>query len=180
MKYLPLVWAGLRRRPVHPILTAISMAFAACLAGLALGMARVLPPSGELDLAVRAITGIGFLLILFLTAHAVAQALRQRGWEFALLRVLGFSRRLVLGLFFLEVAGACLAGVTIGIGLAQLLFFLACRLLLPPMPGSALLPVAVVGIDLTGAVLVACVSTALPAYRLACLNLAMTLARGAP
>ena len=180
MKYLPLVWAGLRRRPAHPILTAISMAFAACLAGLALGMARVLPPSGELDLAVRAIAGIGFLLILFLTAHAVAQALRQRGWEFALLRVLGFSRRLVLGLFFLEVAAPAWPASAIGIGLAQFLFFLACRLLVTADAGRAFLPAAVVGLDLAGAILVALVSTALPAYRLARLNLAATLARGAP
>src|SRR3954452_12411012 len=133
MKYLPLVWAGLRRRPAHPILTAIAMAFAACLAGLTVGMARLLPPSGDLDLAVRAIAGIGFLLILFLTIHAVAQALRERGWEFALLRVLGFSRRLVLGLFFLEAASACLTGVMIGIALAQFLFFLVCHLIFPPM-----------------------------------------------
>jgi putative ABC transport system permease protein len=180
MKYLPLVWAGLRCRPVHPILTATAMAFAACLAGLTLAMARVLPPSGELDLAVRAIAGGGFLLILFLTAHAVAQALRERGWEFALLRMMGFSSRLVLGLFFLEVAAACMAGVAVGIGLAQILFFLVRRLLLPPVPDSVLLPVAVIGIDLMGAALVAFASTALPAYRLAHLNLAVTLARGAP
>ena len=180
MRYLPLVWAGLRRRPVHPILTAIAMAFAACLAGLTLGMARVLPPSSELDLAVRAIAGGGFLLILFLTAHAVAQALRERGWEFALLRVLGFSRRMVLGLFFLEIASACMAGVAIGVGLAQLLFFLVLHLLLPPTGVSAFLPGMAVVIDLAGAALVAVLSTSLPAYRLARLNLAATLARGAP
>jgi putative ABC transport system permease protein len=180
MKYLPLVWAGLRRRPAHPILTAIAMAFAACLAGLTLGMARLLPPSGDLDLAVRAIAGIGFLLILFLTIHAVAQALRERGWEFALLRVLGFSRRLVLGLFFLEVASACLTGVMIGIALAQFLFFLVCHLIFPPMTAPAFLPIAVVGLDLAGAIAVAVVSTILPAYHLARLNLAAALARGGP
>jgi hypothetical protein len=179
MKYLPLFWAGLRRRPIHPILTAISMAFAACLAGLVLGMARILPPSGELELAVHAIAGTGFLLILLLTAHAAAQALRERGYEFAVLRVLGFSRRLVLALYFLEVASACTAGVAIGIGLAQFLFFLICRLLLPPMVGGGFLPAAVIALDLAGATLVALVSTSLPAYRLAQLNLATALARGA-
>ncbi len=180
MKYLPLVWAGLRRKPVHPILTATATAFAACLVGLAFGMARILPPSGELDLAVRGIAGVGFLLILFLTVHAVAQALRERGWGFALLRVLGFSRHMVLGLFFLEIASACMAGAAIGIGLAQLLFFLVCRLLLPPMTGSTLLPIAVVGIDVGAATLIAFAGTALPAYRLARLNLALALAQGAP
>ena len=155
------------------------MAFAACLAGLTLGMARVLPPSGELDLAVRAIAGGGFLLILFLTAHAVAQALRERGWEFALLRVLGFSRRMVLGCSFLEIASACMAGVAIGVGLAQLLLPASgtcfCR-----RGASAFWPGMVVVIDLAGAALVAVISTSLPAYRLARLNLAATLARGAP
>ena len=55
MKYLPLIGAGLARRPVHPILTAIAMAFAACLAALASAVGRVLPPSAELNAGVQAI-----------------------------------------------------------------------------------------------------------------------------
>jgi ABC-type antimicrobial peptide transport system permease subunit len=68
----------------------------------------------------------------------------------------------------------------IGIGLAQLFFLLICRLLFPPFPGSMLLPIAVIAIDLAGAALVAFVSTALPAWRLVRLNLAAALARGTP
>lgn len=179
MKYLPLIRAGLARRPVHPILTAIAMAFAACLAALAVSMARVLPPSAELDLAVRAMAGIGFVLILFLTSQAVAQSVRERGWEFALLRTLGFPGALVAGLFFVEVAGACVFGAALGLGLAQLFFFLACRLLFKGLVVPAL-PLDVVWLDLAAALVVAFASTALPVWRLARRNLAAALARGAP
>ena len=179
MKYLPLIRAGLARRPVHPILTVIAMAFAACLAALALAMARVLPPSAELDMAVRAISGVGFVLILFLTSHAVAQSVRERGWEFALLRTLGFPGALVASLFFVEVAGACLLGTALGLGLAQLLFFLACRFLFKGLI-APVLPPGVIWLDLAAALVVAFASTALPAWRLARRNLAAALAKGAP
>lgn len=179
MKYLPLIGAGLARRPVHPILTAIAMAFAACLAALTLALGRVLPPSGELDLAVRAIAGMGFLLILFLTIQAVTQAVRERGWEFALLRTLGYPGLLVMGLFFLEVASACLLGALFGLALAQLLYLPACRLLFRGLV-APFLPLAVVWLDLAAALGVAFASTAWPAWRLARLNLAAAPARGGP
>jgi putative ABC transport system permease protein len=179
MKYLPLIGAGLARRPVHPILTAIAMAFAACLAALSLAVGRVLPPSAELNASVRAIAGMGFLLILFLTSHAVTQSVRERGWEFALLRSLGFPARLVTGLFFLEVASACLTGAALGLVLAQLLYALACRLLFKGLV-APFLPQAVVWLDLAAALCVAFASTALPAWRLARLNMAAALAKGAP
>jgi hypothetical protein len=178
VKYLPLIGAGLARRPVHPILTAIAMGFAACLAALTLAVGRVLPPRAELNAGVRAIAGMGFLLILFLTTHAVTQSVRQRGWEFALLRTLGFPGQVVMGLFFLEVAGACLAGALVGLALAQLLYLLACRLLLKGL-GAPFLPLAVVWLDLGAAVCVAFLSTALPVWRLSRLNLAAALAKGA-
>lgn len=179
MKYLPLIRAGLARRPVHPLLTAVAMAFAACLAGLVLGMARVLPASAELDMAVRAIAGLGFMLILFLTSHAVAQSVRERRWEFALLEALGFPARIVAALFFAEVAGPCLIGAAFGLMLAQCLFWLACRFLfrLPVVP---FLPLSVVWLDLAAALCVALISILPPMCRLARLNLAAVLTGGAP
>lgn len=155
------------------------MAFAACLAALAVSVARMLPPSAELDAGVRAIAAMGFLLILFLTTHAVTQSVREREWEFALLRVLGFPARLAAALFFAEVAGACLVGAMVGLALAQGLFFLASRLLFRGAV-APFLPLAVVWLDLAAALCVAFASTALPAWRLTRLNLAATLARGAP
>jgi len=116
MKFLPLIRAGLKRKPMHPILTLVSMAIATALAGLAMTAGRILPqgPGHELDMAVTAIAGLGFVMILFLTANAMAQSVRERGWEFALLRTLGFSNRRVLMLLFCEAAVPCLAGAAAG------------------------------------------------------------------
>src|ERR1700760_1941804 len=168
MRYLPLIWAGLRRKPVHPILTFVSMTIAALLAGLAMTAARVLPQGAghELDLAVLAISGLGFLMILFLTINAMAQSVRERGWEFALLRALGFSGVRVLALLFCEAVFPCLAGAVAGQGLAQL-----GLLLLPCLPAAGLklvllLPPASVVIAFVSAVLVALASMILPVRRL--------------
>jgi putative ABC transport system permease protein len=180
MKFLPLIWAGLRRKPAHPILTFVSMSIATLLASLTMMAARVLPqgPSHELDKAVTAIAGLGFVMILFLTVNAMAQSVRERGWEFALLRALGFSGSRVAALLFCEVALPCLAGAAAGQGSAQLTLLIISRLLPAQMKLTLLLPPAAVAIGFAAAVLVALASMILPAQRLLRLNLATTLAGG--
>jgi putative ABC transport system permease protein len=179
MKFLPLIWAGLRRKPAHPILACISMAIATMLAALAMTAARVLPQAGsELDMAVRAISGLGFSMILFLTANAMAQSVSERGWEFALLRTLGFSRWHVVVLLFCEIIAPCIAGAVVGQLLAQLVLLLLSHLLAATIKTILLLPLASVGINFASATLVAIASMILPTNRLARLNLAATLARG--
>jgi ABC-type antimicrobial peptide transport system permease subunit len=180
MKFLPLIWAGLRRKPAHPILTFVSMTMAALLAGLTMTAARVLPqgPGYELDKAVTAIAGLGFVMILFLTINAMAQAVRERGWEFALLRTLGFRGRRVVALLFCEVVLPCLAGAAAGQGLAQLVLLFVSRLLPAQMKMTLLLPPASIGVSFAAALLVALASMILPARRLLRLNLATTLAGG--
>jgi len=180
MKFLPLIWAGLRRKPAHPILTFLSMTMASLLAALAITAGRVLPqgPGHELDKAVRAIAGAGFVMILFLTTNAMAQAVRERGWEFALLRTLGFAGWRVVMLLFCEVAFPCLAGAATGQGLAQLVLLVASRLLPAQMKMTLLLPPASVATSFAAAVAVALASMILPARRLFLLNLAATLAGG--
>jgi putative ABC transport system permease protein len=180
MKFLPLIWAGLWRRPAHPILAFVSMTMAAMLAGLALMAGRVLPhgPGNELDTAVGVISGMGFLMILFLTGNAMAQSVRERGWEFALLRTLGFSGRRVVLLLFCEVATPCLAGAVAGQILAQAILLVLSHLFAAKLKMLLVLPVASLGINFTAAMLVAFASMALPARRLARLNLAAALARG--
>jgi putative ABC transport system permease protein len=179
MKFLPLIWAGLRRRPAHPVLAFVSMAFATMLAGLAMTAARVLPqgPGSELDKAVGVISGLGFAMILFLTGNAMAQSVRERGWEFALLRTLGFSGRRVVTLLFCEVVAPCLAGAVAGQALAQLFLLILSHLLVAKIKILLLLPLISVGINFAAAILVAFISMILPARRLSRLNLAATLAR---
>jgi ABC-type antimicrobial peptide transport system permease subunit len=180
MKFLPLIWAGLRRKPAHPILTFVSMTMATLLAGLTMTADRVLPqgPGHELDKAVTAIAGAGFAMILFLTANAMAQAVRERGWEFALLRTLGFQGWRVVALLFCEVALPCLAGAVAGQGLAQMVLLAVSRLLPAQMKMALFLPLASVWTSFAAAVLVALASMILPARRLLNLNLAATLAGG--
>jgi ABC-type antimicrobial peptide transport system permease subunit len=180
MKFFPLIWAGLRRRPAHPILTFASMTIATLLAGLTMTAARVLPqgPGHELDKAVTAIAGLGFVMILFLTVNAMAQSVRERGWEFALLRTLGFSGRRVAILLFCEVAAPCLAGAVAGQALAQLILLFASHMLVAKLKMVLLLPPASVVVNFTSAALVAFASMIMPLQRLSRLNLAATLARG--
>jgi len=180
MKFLPLIWAGLRRRSAHPILAFVSMAIATMLAGLAMTAARVLPqgPGNELDRAIGVISGLGFVMILFLTANAIAQSVRERGWEFALLRALGFSSRRVVTLLFFEVAVPCLAGSAAGQVLAQLVLVVLSHLFAAKLKTLLFLPPVSVGINFMAAMLVAFVSMILPVQRLARLNLAAALARG--
>jgi|SRR5579863_4220013 ABC-type antimicrobial peptide transport system permease subunit len=180
MKFLPLIWAGMRRKPTHPVLTFVSMTLATVLAGLAMTAARVLPqgPGHELDKAVTVITGLGFVMILFLTTNAMAQSVRERGWEFALLRTLGFSAPVVLTLLFSELALPCLAGAVAGEGLAQTVLVVVSHLLTAKMAIETLLPLASVEVNFAAAALVAFASMILPARRLLGLNLAATLARG--
>jgi ABC-type antimicrobial peptide transport system permease subunit len=180
MKFLPLIWAGLRRKPAHPILSFVSMTMASLLAGVTITADRVLPqgPGHELDQAVTAIAGLGFMMILFLTTNAMAQAVRERGWEFALLRTLGFRGWRVVTLLFCEVALPCLAGAAMGQGLAQLSVLIASHLVPAQMKLPPLLPAISVGISFAAAVLVALASMILPVRRLLTLNLAATLAGG--
>jgi ABC-type antimicrobial peptide transport system permease subunit len=180
MKFFPLISAGLRRRPAHPILAFVSMTIATLLAGLTMTAARVLPqgPGHDLDKAVTAIATLGFAMILFLTINAMAQSVRERGWEFALLRTLGFSGRQVVTLLFCEVAFPCLMGAVAGQGLAQLVLLLLSHLLAAKLKMVLLLPLASLGINFSSAALVAFASMILPARRLARLNLAAALARG--
>jgi ABC-type antimicrobial peptide transport system permease subunit len=180
MKFLPLIWAGLRRKPAHPILTFVSMTMASLLAGLTMTANHVLPqgPGRELDKAVTAVAGAGFVMILFLTANAMAQAVRERGWEFALLRTLGFRGWCVVILLFCEVALPCLTGAAAGQGLAQLSLLAVSFLLPPQMKMTLVLPPAAVRVSFAAAAFVPFLSMILPARRLLRLNLAATLAGG--
>lgn len=65
MKYLPLIWAALRRKPLGTFLTFASVAIAFLVAGVAVGFAGLLPRNGASDLAVGGVVIIGFVMNLF-------------------------------------------------------------------------------------------------------------------
>ena len=54
-------------------------------------------------------------MILFLTANGIAQSVRERFAEFAALKTIGYSDRLVMRLVFLEAALPCVIGAGLGL-----------------------------------------------------------------
>lgn len=67
------------------------------------------------------IAGAGIFMILLLTANGIAQSVRERLPEFAVLRTLGYSTRSLMALVFAEAVIPCLAGAVLGTGLADVL-----------------------------------------------------------
>jgi putative ABC transport system permease protein len=123
------------------------------------------------------VAGAGLFMILFLTGNSVAQSVRERIPEFAMLKTLGFSDHLVMGLVFVEAAIPCLLGAAIGLGLATE-FAQQIPLLMPP---TISLPVpvmsaSVLGLAMASAALVALLSAITPVLRLKWLDVATALA----
>ena len=122
---------------------------------------------GDIGLMVEAIMGAVFFTLVLLTGNTMAQAVRERIPELAVLKTLGFSRRSVLALVLAEsvlllalggIGGLALAGVVVD----------AVRTHLPSMgPTSPMLPVGA-AIWLQGIILMVVVGLvvgALPAAR---------------
>lgn len=71
---------------------------------------------GDIGLIVRSVLGVVFFVLLFVAANTMAQSVRERTNELAVLKTLGFSNLRVLALVLLE--SCCLALVGGGLGLA--------------------------------------------------------------
>src|SRR5262249_19100553 len=114
--------------------------------------------------------------ILFLTANAIAQSVRERIPEFAVLKTIGFSDAGVMALVFAETALPCLAGAGLGMLIAKW-FIITLPRLLPPGVGLPLptLPLSVLAMAFGSAALVAAFSGLLPALRLKRLDVATAL-----
>ncbi|HWC62513.1 MAG TPA: ABC transporter permease, partial [Rhizomicrobium sp.] len=124
------------------------------------------------------VAGAGLFMILFLTANGIAESVRERIPEFAMLKTLGFSDFLVMALVFVETAIPCVLGAAVGLGLATA-FVQKIPELMPP---NVFLPVPrmsvwVLGMAMISAVLVALVSAAFPVIRLRRLDIAAALTR---
>lgn len=77
---------------------------------------------GDIALVINAIVGAIFFALLFSVAAVMAQSVRERTPEFAILKTLGFSDTAVLGLLLAETLLFCLFAAGIGLGLAELAF----------------------------------------------------------
>jgi putative ABC transport system permease protein len=77
--------------------------------------------SGRIGLVMTSILGAVFFTIVLLTGNTMAQALRERIPEFAVLKTLGFTDRNVSVLVLGEAVLLCLVGSLLGLGVAALL-----------------------------------------------------------
>jgi putative ABC transport system permease protein len=121
------------------------------------------------------VAGAGLFMILFLTGNGIAQSVRERIPEFAMLKTLGFSDGNVMMLVFAEAAIPCVWGAVLGLGLAAA-FARKIPLLLPgvylPVP---IMPPSVLGLAIACAVLMALLSVVTPVLRLKRLDVAAAL-----
>jgi putative ABC transport system permease protein len=75
---------------------------------------------GNIALIVRSIIGMAFFIILLVTANTMAESVRERTSELAVLKTLGFSDGLVLALVLAESCTIAGVGGLLGLGLAAL------------------------------------------------------------
>jgi putative ABC transport system permease protein len=123
------------------------------------------------------VAGAGVFMILLLIANGVAQSVRERTPEFAVLQTLGYRPVTLMILVFAEVAIPCLAGALVGTALA------AAFTLLPEhyLSGDLAMPAptfswVVLAWVLGCAVLLALASAAIPVRRLQRLSVTDALA----
>jgi putative ABC transport system permease protein len=112
---------------------------------------------------VRLVVGVAFVTILMIVANTMVFAIRERTKEIGLLKVLGFSRRFILGNVLAETFSLFAAGL----GLAVCLAYAAIILLREPLhtvvPDMSLAPATVLqAIGLSAVLAVA--TAAIPAY----------------
>ena len=124
------------------------------------------------------VAGAGIFMILLLTANGIAQSVRERTPEFAVLETIGYRQSTLIGLVFAEAAIPCVAGAGIGTGLAVLLTRLPAKFLptdLASMPKPTV-SLGVFAFSLACALLLALVGSAIPLQRLRRLSVIDALA----
>lgn len=120
----------------------------------------------------------GLFMILFLCANNIAESVRERIPEFAVLKTIGFGDREIGVLVFLEAALPAIAGAVLGSVLAAALSQFTSRLgegsEIPLPPAS--ISISIVALALVAALLIGAASAILPLRRLQSLELAPALA----
>ena len=117
---------------------------------------------GDLDFVVRAIMAAVFVSLLFSTSLVMMQSIRERTWELAVLKTLGFSSRFVVGLILVESIVVFLLAALLGLGIAGALFPSATASINIAL---ASLPPRVIAVGVGLAVGLALLTGALPAWR---------------
>ncbi|OJT96864.1 MAG: hypothetical protein BGN82_04375 [Alphaproteobacteria bacterium 65-7] len=170
---LAVAFAG--RRPWQALLMLVSVTVALTLAGLVRIGAALLPAGSGVALLADGVAGLAFVILLFPSANAAAQTVRDQVRDFAVLKALGFSACRLWMVLLWQAALPCGAGVVCALLLIQGFVLALARLL--PGPVVAQLPPPPWMLGLAACVLVPLACTALAARRLSRLPLAGLLAR---
>jgi putative ABC transport system permease protein len=124
----------------------------------------------------RRVAAVGLFMILLLTAHGMAQSVRERLSEFAVLKTIGYSDSGVIALVFAEALVPAMLGAGLGLGLAALLAGRIPKLLPTLFLPEPYLSAAVIAQALFAVVVLALLSVVLPALRLRRMDVAAILA----
>jgi putative ABC transport system permease protein len=124
----------------------------------------------SMDMATKTlyIAAAGLFMILFVTANGIAQSVRERVPEFAVLETVGFGQRGIVGLVFAEAAAQCIPGAVVGMALATVLSRVPLRFLPAELAGIAVptLSLSVFALALLAAAALALASAVIPVVRL--------------
>jgi putative ABC transport system permease protein len=115
---------------------------------------------GDLDYIARSIIAAVFFALLFATGALMMQSIRERTPELAVLKTVGFSDRLVVGLIVSEAVTFCVFSAGLGLAAASVLLPLARDLV-----GRVPMPNAVLVVGVIFAVLLGLIGAAVPAWR---------------
>jgi putative ABC transport system permease protein len=115
---------------------------------------------GDLNFLARAIIAAVFFALLFATGALMMQSIRERMPELAVLKTVGFSDRLIMGLIITEAITFCVFSAGIGLAIASFLLPLARQLI-----GIAAMPRVVLATGVGCAVLLGLIGGAVPAWR---------------
>ena len=135
--------------------------------------------SGHEMLAIALVGAAGLFMILVLVANGIAQSVRHRIPEFAVLKTLGFRNIHIMGLVFAEATLPCLAGAVVGTLLATQLAHWPAKFLPAEFAGlpRPTLSIEVMLRALAAAVVIACASAAAPLVRVSRMSVVSQLAR---
>jgi putative ABC transport system permease protein len=123
----------------------------------------------------RRVAAVGLFMILLLTGHGLAQSVRERLGEFAVMKTVGYSDAGIIALVFAEALAPALVGAALGLGLGALLGGRIAALMSDlSLPAPYMSP-AVIGESLIAAILLAFLSVILPALKLKRLDVAAVL-----
>ncbi|NKI36210.1 ABC transporter permease [Wenzhouxiangella sp. XN79A] len=142
-------------------------------AGFAAGFANQF---GNIGLIVQLIMGCVFFTLLLITGNTMAQAVRERTGELAVLKTIGFSDRRILGLVLAESLAVAIIGGAIGLALGSLAVQGAASVMAQFFPGLAP-SVGALGWGLALAVVLGLVTGALPAWQAARLKVVDAMGR---